>query len=803
MTGRIALLLRAISETLRRQLKPALIVFVMLMLITGFAYPLVVTGFAQMLFPHQANGSLIEKNGTVVGSELIGQPFSDPKYFWGRISATPGFEYNASASSGSNLGPDNPALIDMVKARIDALRAADPNNTSPIPSDLVTASGSGLDPHISVEAAYYQMPRVARDRNLTQGEVMALIESCTQDRSLGLLGEKGVNVLELNLALDSYAPGSAPGMTVNSSTESVDTFLGMTTYDWTFLVLTFAVLVLLVAPTGTFIYNIFSDQRTVLTGWIERVNISIFRKAKGLDVQEMDWKGYAFSMLLFNLMGIAFLFIILIGQGFLPLNPQGLPGVPADLAFNTAVSFGTNTNWQSYGGETTLSYFSQMVGLTVQNFLSAATGIAILLALIRGFSRHSTKNLGNFWSDVTKATLILLPISFVLAMFLVSQGCTQTFDGPAVATLLQPVISDGHNVTQQVIAVGPVASQEAIKLLGTNGGGFFNTNSAHPFENPNGLTNLVEILAVLLIPCALCITFGHMVKDRRQGVAILVAMMVLFVAFLGIAIWAENNGNVALEGLNVDQTPSNVHPGGNLEGKEVRFGTTPSVLFTVTTTATSCGAVDSMIDSYTPLGGMVPLFLMQCGEVVIGGIGSGLYGMLVFVILANFIAGLMIGRMPEYLGKKIGPYEMKLCVIILILPLIVIMAGTTAAVLLPEGKAGILNPGPHGFTEVLYAFTSAAQNNGSAMAGLAANSIFYNMALAIAMLLGRYPVAVLTLALAGSMASKRTVPTSAGTLPTHTPLFIAWLVGVVFLLGALSYLAALALGPIAEYLLWR
>jgi K+-transporting ATPase ATPase A chain len=338
-------------------------------------------------------------------------------------------------------------------------------------------------------------------------------------------------------------------------------------------------------------------------------------------------------------------------------------------------------------------------------------------------------------------------------------------------------------------------------MLGTNGGGFFNTNSAHPFENPNAISNLVEILATLLIPTGLCITFGLMIKDRRQGVAILIAMMILFVAFLGLAIWAEEGGNPTLTKLGIDQTATDIHPGGNLEGKEIRFGTVPSTFFIVTTTATSCGAVNSMVDSYTPLGGMVPMFLMQCGEVVFGGAGSGLYGMLVFVILANFIAGLMIGRMPEYLGKKIGPYEMKLCVVMIILPLVVILIGTAVAVILPEGRAGIYNPGPHGFSEVLYAFTSATQNNGSAMAGLGANSLFYNTTLGIAMLLGRYPVAILTLALAGSMAMKRTVPTSSGTLPTHTSLFISWLIGVVILLGALSYLACLALGPMAEYLL--
>jgi potassium-transporting ATPase potassium-binding subunit len=791
-----------VLAALRKQSRPAIVVFTLLMLLTGFAYPILVTGFAQTLFPHQANGSVIEQNGTVVGSELIGQPFSDPDYFWGRLSATPGFEYNASMSSGSNLGPSNPALTAMVEERIAALHAVDPNNTFPIPSDLVTSSGSGLDPHISVAAAYYQLPRVARERNLSQEEVATLIEDNTDDRVLGVLGEKVVNVLELNLALDAHQSSGDPNDEEVTKSAGVDTrFLGLTTLEWIFLIIVFVLLALIIVPMGTFIFKIFSGERTIISNWVDRGHNFISRHAKGLENDEMDWKGYAFSLVLFNFIGICFLFVVLVTQNYLPLNPQDLPGVPVDLAFNAAVSFGTNTNWQSYGGETTMSYFSQMVGLTVQNFLSAATGLAVLFALIRGFSRQSTRKLGNFWFDIIKATLILLPLSFIIALLLVSQGCVQTFDGPLTVQLLQPVIDDGGNlITEQLIPLGPVASQEAIKLLGTNGGGFFNVNSAHPFENPNSISNLIEILAMLIIPMGLCITFGLMVKDRRQGVAILIAMLILFVAFLGIAIWAEEGGNPALTSLGIDQTATDIHPGGNLEGKEMRFGTVPSTFFVVSTTATACGAVNSMIDSYTPLGGMVPLFLMQFGEVVFGGVGSGLYGMLVFVILANFIAGLMIGRMPEYLGKKIGPHEMKLCVAIIIIPLMAILLGTAMAVLLPEGRAGILNPGPHGFSEVLYAFTSAAQNNGSAMAGLASNNLFYNIALGIAMLIGRFPVAILTLALAQSMAMKRTVPVSSGTLPTHTPLFITWLVGVVFLLGALSYLACLALGPIAEHL---
>jgi K+-transporting ATPase ATPase A chain len=486
----------------------------------------------------------------------------------------------------------------------------------------------------------------------------------------------------------------------------------------------------------------------------------------------------------------------------LPLNPQGFDPVAPDLAFNTATSFVTNTNWQSYAGETTLSYFTQMVGLTVQNFLSAATGLAVLMALIRGIRQRKTKDLGNFWKDVTKATLILLPICFILALALVSQGTVQTLDGPMTVHMLQPVTdSNGIIVTEQTVPLGPVASQEAIKELGTNGGGFFNTNSAHPFENPTPITNVLEVLAILIIPVALCFTFGSMVRDRRQGIALLIAMLIIFIGFMGLAIWAEEAGNPTFDAMGVSQAATHYQPGGNMEGKEVRFGVVPSCTFAVATTATSCGAVDSMHDSYMPLGGMSPLFLIQFGEVVFGGVGSGLYGMLIFVLIAVFVAGLMIGRTPDYLGKKIGPYEMRLCTIIIIIPIVVVLVGTAIAVTLPEGRAGVLNSGPHGFTEILYAFSSAANNNGSAFAGLSTNTPFYNTILAIAMLIGRYPIMVLTLALAGALSAKIPVPPSPGTLPTYTSLFIFWLIGVIVLLGALSYFLTLALGPIVEFLM--
>jgi potassium-transporting ATPase potassium-binding subunit len=801
--ARTSVFLRSSFRVLRKQARPAIVLLLIMVLLTGIAYPLLVTGIVQVLFPHQANGSIIVQNGTMVGSELIGQPFSDPKYFWGRPSATSSFEYNASLSSGSNLANNNPNLTDLVRARIDALHASDPNNTKPIPSDLVTSSGSGLDPDISVASAEYQLPRVARERNLSEGTVQTLIDENTQNRQLGVLGERTVNVLELNLALDNLRDqsGEDDSPNVKAVPTTDERVLGMMTHDWLFLLLFF----LLVITAAWFIGRVFTtvfDERpgriTRLLSWIE----SRLYKWSRIEDQGMSWKTYAFALVLFNLLGILFLMAVILLQPYLPFDPQNAGPVSLDTAFNIAVSFATNTNWQSYAGETTLSYFTQMVGLTVQNFLSAASGIAVLMALIRGIRQKSTKDLGNFWKDVTRATLILLPLSFILALLLVSQGSVQTMDGPISAHLLQPVTdSTGNLITVQTVPVGPVASQEAIKMLGTNGGGFFNTNSAHPFENPTPLSNLLEIFALLLVPVGLVFAFGEMVKDRRQGLALLVAMFLIFGAFLGLAIWAEENGNPELTKMGVSQIATELQPGGNMEGKEVRFGVVPSCTFATATTATSCGAVDSMHDSYTALGGLSPLMLMQFGEVVFGGVGSGLYGMLVFVLIAVFISGLMIGRMPDYLGKKVGPYEMKLCTLIILLPIVVILLGTAIAVLLPEGRAGPLNPGPHGFTEILYAFSSAGNNNGSAFAGLNSSTPFFNYLLAITMLLGRYPIMILTLALAGALSEKKIVPTSPGSLPTHTPLFIFWLIGIITLLGALSYFLTLALGPIVEFLM--
>jgi K+-transporting ATPase ATPase A chain len=519
--------------------------------------------------------------------------------------------------------------------------------------------------------------------------------------------------------------------------------------------------------------------------------------------QEMGWKTYAVAMLLFSVLGVLVVYALQRLQGVLPLNPQGLGGVTPDSSWNTAVSFATNTNWQGYGGEVTMSYLTQMLALTVQNFVSAATGMAVLAALIRGIARHNARTVGNFWIDLTRSTLyILLPLALVLAVALVSQGVVQTFRGYQIVTLLQPTTdSNGRPVVQQVLAVGPAASQIAIKQLGTNGGGFFNVNSAHPFENPTPLSNFLEMLSILLIPAALCYTFGKMVGDTRQGWALLAAMTIIFGVLLSVAVSAEQSGNPALAAMGIDQAASDVQAGGNMEGKEVRFGIANSALWATATTAASNGSVNSMHDSYMPLGGLVPMWLMQLGEVIYGGVGSGLYGMLAFVIVAVFVAGLMVGRTPEYLGKKIEAYEMKMASLMILVPVLVVLVGAAVAVVVPAGRATVYNPGPHGFSEVLYAFSSAGNNNGSAFAGLGVNTPFYNTALGIAMFLARYWLAVPALAIAGSLVRKKKVPAGAGTLPTHTPLFVAWLIAVIVIVGALSFIPALSLGPIVEHLL--
>lgn len=579
----------------------------------------------------------------------------------------------------------------------------------------------------------------------------------------------------------------------------------MTIYGWLQIGLYLLILLLLVKPLGAYMSHVLQGERTFLTPVVGPVERLVYRMLGIRTDEEMDWKQYAVALLLFTLVGIIALYALERLQSVLPLNPQHLGAVQPDLAFNTAISFSTNTNWQSYGGETTMSYLTQMLGLTVQNFLSAATGIAILMAMVRGFVRHSAKTIGNFWVDMTRSVLyILLPLALILAIILVSQGVVQTFSGAQQVPLLQPTQNaSGQMVSQQVIATGPAASQIAIKQLGTNGGGFFNVNSAHPLENPTPLSNFLEMLAILLIPAALCYTFGKMVGDTRKGWAILAAMTIIFVAMLSVAVWAEQSGNPSLAGLNVDQSASSLQPGGNMEGKEMRFGVTNSALWATTTTAASSGSVNSMHDSFTPLGGLVPMWLMQLGEVVYGGVGSGLYGMLAFVIIAVFVAGLMIGRTPEYLGKKIEAYEMKMASLMVLIPVLLVLFGTAIAVMTPTGKAAAFNPGAHGFSEVLYAFSSTGNNNGSAFAGLGTNTPFYNTILSIAMFFGRYWLAIPALAIAGSLVQKKRVPVTPGTLPTHTPLFIFWLIAVVIIVGALSFLPALSLGPIVEHLMMR
>jgi len=540
-------------------------------------------------------------------------------------------------------------------------------------------------------------------------------------------------------------------------------------------------LFVLAKPLSTLLAKLIDGEPLPVVGRFE----SALWMLGGVRNEEMNWRQYLLAILLFNLFGLIALFALLMTQGNLPLNPQHFPGMPWDLALNTAVSFVTNTNWQAYAGESSLSYLSQMAGLTVQNFLSAASGIAVVFALIRAFSRHSTTLLGNAWQDLTRITLwVLLPISLVLALFFIQQGVIQN-----VADYLPMTSLEG---TQHLLPMGPVASQEAIKLLGTNGGGFFNANSSHPFENPTTLTNFVQMLAIFVIPAALCLAFGEAVGDRRQGRAILWTMTLIFVVCATVVMWAETRGNPHLMALGADSAI-------NMEGKESRFGILASSLYAVVTTAASCGAVNAMHDSLTALGGMVPLWLMQIGEVVFGGVGSGLYGMLLFVLLAVFIAGLMIGRTPEYLGKKIDVPEMKLTALAILVTPALVLLGSALAMMTDAGRSAMLNPGPHGFSEILYAVSSAANNNGSAFAGLSANTPFWNLLLAACMWLGRFLVIGAVMAIAGSLVEKKSQPATVGTLPTHGALFIGLLTGTVLLVGALTFIPALALGPVADH----
>ena len=579
----------------------------------------------------------------------------------------------------------------------------------------------------------------------------------------------------------------------------------MTLNGWFQIAVMFALVIATARPLGIYMACVFEGRRTVLDPVLRPLEQRLYALAAIDSKREQGWLAYTTALLIFNAAGFVLLYAILRLRHLLPLNPQGFGAMSPHLAFNTAASFVSNTNWQSYGGESTLSYFSQMAGLTVQNFVSAATGFAVAAALARAFARSRAGTIGNFWVDLTRTTLyILLPLSLVLALVLVSQGVVQTLSPyvsvPFVQATPGVTDSDGNPVIEQVLAVGPAASQTAIKQLGTNGGGFFNVNSAHPFENPTPLSNFLEMLAILLIPAALCYTFGRMVKDTRQGWAVLAAMTLVLVPFIALAVGAEQAGNPAFERLGADGRASELQAGGNMEGKEVRYGIANSGLWAAATTAASNGSVNSMHDSYTPLGGLVPLFLMQFSETIFGGVGSGLYGMLVFVLVAVFIAGLMVGRTPEYLGKKIEAYEIKMAsLVVLIMPLVVL--GLTAfAVVIEPGTRTITNPGAHGFSEVLYAYTSQGNNNGSAFAGLGANNPFYNTTGGLAMLCGRFWLAIPVLAIAGSLARKKHVPPGPGTLPTHTPLFVVFLVGVVVLVGALTFFPALALGPIVEHL---
>jgi len=572
----------------------------------------------------------------------------------------------------------------------------------------------------------------------------------------------------------------------------------MNLYSWFQLILYIVVLLLLAKPLGSFMVKVYQGERTFLDRLLGPVERFIYRVSGVKPDEDMNWKTYAIAVMLFNVLGLLAVYALQRLQAVLPLNLQGLGPVTPDSSWNTAVSFATNTNWQGYGGEVTMSYLTQMLGLSVQNFVSAATGMAVLVAFIRGIVRHTTKAIGNYWVDMTRSVLyILLPLSFVLALVLVSQGVVQTFSEYKTVNLLQA----SADVSRQVLPLGPAASQIAVKQLGTNGGGFFNVNSAHPFENPTPFSNFLEMLAILIIPVALCYTFGEMVGDIRQGWALLFAMTVIFVALLAVVVWSEQSGNPAFTAIGIDQIQTNINPGGNMEGKEVRFGIVNSALWATATTAASNGSVNSMHDSFMPLGGLVPMWLMQLGEIVYGGVGSGLYGILAFVIIAVFVSGLMVGRTPEYLGKKIEAYEMKMASMMILIPVFVVLTGTAIALMSKAGRATIYNPSAHGFSEVLYAFSSAGNNNGSAFAGLGTNTPFYNTILGFAMLIARYWLAIPALAIAGSLANKKKVPAGAGTLPTHTPLFIGWLIGVVLLVGALNFVPALALGPIVEHLM--
>jgi len=775
-------------NVLKKYIGPAILSTVIFAVITGLFYPAFITGVAQVVFPHQANGSTIVHNGTIIGSELIGQNFTQDEYFHGRPSAA-GAGYDAMLSGGSNLGPSNPLLRQRIKTDINESRfGGETNKDNTVPIDAVTTSGSGLDPHITLANALDQIPRVAKARGISEETLRGLVAQYVEGRDLGVFGEPRINVLKLNIALDTGK--TAPSASAITFDHGNPQFFGIIQAIVIFILLVIASYFL-----GTYLYNIVTGRPTKLTKRFERVESWFYRMLHIDPKEDMNWKTYAFCVLTFSFISFVFTYAILRIQGELPLNPQGLANVQPDVAFNTAMSFGTNTNWQVYVGEQTMSYMSQMLALTFQNFMSAAVGIVVALALIRAITkRKKGKGLGNFWVDMTKIVLyVLIPISIVAALFFVSQGVPQTFNGPIHATTIEGV--------QQVIPVGPVASQEAIKEFGTNGGGFFNANSAHPFENPTPLSNVVQIFLLLLLPLSILVMFGRMARQLKQGVVLFIVVLIFLIAAVAVTTYEEQMGNRSLNALGVDQSPNGLQAGGNMEGKEVRFGIYGSTMFAIATTSTACGAVNSMHDSYTALGGMIPLVLILLGEVVPGGVGAGFFCLFMYVLITIFIAGLMVGRIPNYLGKKIESFDMKMTVLILISIETIILVFAALSVVTPDGLSSITNPGPHGLSQILYAFGSGVGNNGSAFAGLNAASFWYIIMMALAMFIGRFFIIVPMLAVAGSFAEKYIYPPTAGTLPTDNATFGAFLIGVIIIVAGLSFLPVLVLGPVLEHLL--
>jgi K+-transporting ATPase ATPase A chain len=775
-------------NVLKKYIGPAILSTVIFAVITGLFYPAFTTGVAQVVFPHQANGSIIIRNETIIGSELIGQNFTKNKYFHGRPSAA-GAGYDATLSGGSNLGPSNLLLHQRIKTDINESHlGGETNKDGTVPIDAVTASGSGLDPHITLANALIQVPRVAKVRGISEETLRGLVAQHVEGRDFGVFGEPRINVLKLNIALDTVT--TAPIISPNALNHGDPQFFGIIQ-----AIVIFVLLIIASYFLGTYLFNIVTGQPTKLMKRFERIESLFYRILHINPKEDMNWKTYAFCVLTFSFISFVFTYAILRVQGWLPLNPQGLANVKPDVAFNTAISFGTNTNWQVYSGEQTMSYMSQMLALTFQNFMSAAVGIVVALALIRGITkRKKGKGLGNFWVDMTKIVMyVLIPICIVAALFFVSQGVPQTFGGPIHATTMEGA--------QQIIPVGPVASQEAIKEFGTNGGGFFNANSAHPFENPTPLSNVVQIFLLLLLPLSILVMFGRMARQLKQGLVLFIVVLIFLIAAITVTTFEEQMGNRSLNTLGVDQSPSGLQAGGNMEGKEVRFGTYGSTMFAIATTSTSCGAVNSMHDSYTPLGGMIPMVLILLGEVVPGGVGAGFFSMFMYILITIFIAGLMVGRIPNYLGKKIISFDIKMTVLILISIETTILVLTALSVVTPDGLASITNPGPHGLSQILYAFGSGVGNNGSAFAGLNAATLWYIILTALAMFIGRFFIIVPMLAIAGSFAEKYIYPPTAGTLPTDNATFGVFLIGVIIIVAGLSFLPILVLGPILEQLL--